>query len=83
MMNREQRYRGVVKWFAKNKGFGFIEWREGERDIFVHYSSVIRAGQRNLEQGDMVEFGVQETAEGWQAIHVIPLGHSSPDKWPE
>ena len=72
-MNEETRYRGVVKWFAKNKGYGFIEWREGNRDVFVHYSAIARAGQRNLERGEPVEFSVQETTAGWQAINVMPL----------
>ena len=73
-MHSETRYRGIVKSFAKNRGYGFIEWREGERDIFVHYSEIARAGQRNLERGDLVEFSVRETGQGWQAVHVIPLG---------
>ena len=37
------------------------------------YSAIARAGQRNLERGEMVEFSVQETDQGWQAVHVIPL----------
>jgi CspA family cold shock protein len=75
-MDGETRYRGVVKSFAKNRGYGFIEWREGKRDIFVHYTEIARAGQRNLERGDLVEFGVRETPQGVQAVHVIPLASS-------
>lgn len=73
MMNKDKRYRGVVKSFAKNKGFGFIIWEEGAREVFVHYSEIARAGQRNLERGEVVEFSVKETTQGWQAVHVIPL----------
>ena len=68
-----KRYRGTVKSFAKNKGYGFILWEEGNRELFVHYSSIARSGQRNLEQGEQVEFEVKETDKGWQAVHVIPL----------
>lgn len=75
------RYRGVVKWFAKNKGYGFITWREGGRDVFVHYSSIKRAGQRNLERGDLVEFSVRPTPQGWQATDVIPLESATKDVW--
>lgn len=73
MKQREKRYRGTVKSFAKNKGYGFILWEEGEREVFVHYTAIARAGRRNLEQGELVEFAVQETPQGWQAVHVIPL----------
>ncbi len=72
-MNKDKRYRGVVKSFAKNKGYGFIIWEEGAREVFVHYSEIARAGQRNLERGETVEFSVKETTQGWQAVHVIPL----------
>ncbi|MBI4673527.1 MAG: cold shock domain-containing protein [Chloroflexi bacterium] len=81
MNEPEARYRGVVKWFAKNKGYGFIEWREGTRDVFVHYTAIARAGQRNLERGELVEFSVQESAQGWQAVHVIPLHDEASDGW--
>lgn len=76
------RYRGVVKSFAKNKGYGFIEWQEGKRQVFVHFSAIARSGQRNLERGDMVEFSVKETERGWQAVHVIPL-KTDTDGWPD
>lgn len=69
----DKRFRGTVKSFAKNKGYGFIVWEEGARDVFVHYSQIARAGQRNLERGELVEFSVTETPQGWQAVHVIPL----------
>jgi cold shock protein len=71
--NKDKRYRGTVKSFAKNKGYGFIVWEEGARDVFVHFSAIARAGQRNLERGEIVEFGVKETADGLQAVRVIPL----------
>jgi cold shock protein len=77
----ETRYRGVVKWFAKNKGYGFIEWAEGGREVFVHFSAIARSGQRNLEQGELVEFGVEETSKGWQAVHVIPLRDNPEPDW--
>jgi CspA family cold shock protein len=72
-MKNEKRYRGVVKSFAKNKGYGFVVWEEGGREVFVHFSQVVRTGRRNLERGEVVEFAVKETAQGWQAVRVIPL----------
>jgi CspA family cold shock protein len=81
VLDPETRYRGVVKSFAKNKGYGFIEWQEGKRDVFVHFTAIVRTGQRNLERGDIVEFSVQETERGWQAVRVIPLKTRSADDW--
>ena len=72
-MPREKRYRGVVKSFAKNKGYGFIVWEEGQREVFVHFSEIARAGRRNLEQGEVVEFSIKETPQGTQAARVIPM----------
>ncbi len=81
MADAETRYRGVVKSFAKNKGYGFIFWQEGNREVFVHYSAIARAGQRNLDRGDAVEFSVKETERGWQAVRVIPLKTPDGDMW--
>ena len=51
---------GTVKWFNPNKGFGFIEPAEGGKDVFVHITAVEKAGIRSLNEGDKVEFDVQE-----------------------
>ena len=72
-MPKEKRYRGLVKSFAKNKGYGFILWEEGKAEVFVHFSAVARAGRRNLERGELVEFSVKQTPDGLQATHVVPL----------
>ena len=61
---------GKVKWFNKQKGFGFIE-QENEQDIFVHYQSVIGDGFRTLEEGQSVEFDVIQGPRGEQASNVI------------
>jgi CspA family cold shock protein len=60
---------GSVKWFNKNKGYGFIT-AEGERDIFVHFSSIKGKGYRVLEQGDEVLFDLVQTPKGPQAFNV-------------
>lgn len=60
---------GKVKWFNNEKGFGFIE-REGESDIFVHYQNIKGEGYRTLNEGEEVEFDVEPTAKGEQAINV-------------
>ncbi len=60
---------GTVKWFNGDKGFGFIE-REGGKDVFVHYSAIQSAGFRNLQEGQKVEFTVEQGPKGPQASNV-------------
>lgn len=60
---------GRVKWFNQSKGYGFIE-RDGEPDVFVHYSAIEGDGYRTLEEGQVVEFDVQEGPKGSQATNV-------------
>ena len=63
---------GTVKWFSIRKGYGFIE-REGENDVFVHYSGIRGDGYRNLHEGQRVEFVVEEGDKGLQAADVVAL----------
>lgn len=66
-----ERATGIVKWFNSSKGYGFIGREEG-KDLFVHYSAIQDPGNgyRNLQEGDRVEFDVEEGAKGLQAINV-------------
>ena len=50
--------KGTVKWFNGQKGFGFIEPENGDKDIFVHISAVERAGMSNLNEGQKVSFDI-------------------------
>ena len=62
---------GRVKWFNTQKGYGFIEQISGE-DVFVHYSA-IKAGTgefRNLSEGDVVTFDLNQGPRGLQATNV-------------
>jgi len=67
-----ERIIGTIKWFNGTKGFGFIEV-EGSKDVFVHYSAIRGTGYRNLEEGQQVEFTVEEGPKGPQATDVEPL----------
>ncbi len=63
---------GTVKWFNASKGYGFIA-RENGPDVFVHYSAIQSDGFRNLEEGQKVEFTVEQGAKGPQATNVTIL----------
>ena len=60
---------GTVKWFNAEKGYGFIS-QEGGTDVFVHHSAIQMEGYRSLEEGQTVEFEVQEGQKGLQAANV-------------
>ena len=60
---------GKVKWFNAEKGFGFIE-REGDTDVFVHYSALSMDGYKTLQEGQAVKFEVVDGQKGLQASNV-------------
>lgn len=62
---------GVVKWFNNVKGFGFIEPKSGNGDIFVHYSEILSEGYKTLSRGQVVQFEVQDGPKGKQALKVM------------
>ena len=64
------RIQGTIKWFNSTKGFGFIS-REGGPDVFVHYSAIQGKGYRSLEEGQKVEFTLEQGPKGLQASNVV------------
>ena len=66
--------KGKIKFFNIQKGFGFIEPDEGNKDIFVHRNNIENLGpDQGLEDGESVEFEVEETDKGLSAINVRSL----------
>ena len=49
---------GTVKWFNSQKGFGFIQPENGDKDVFVHISAVERAGMGTLNEGQRLSFDI-------------------------
>ena len=62
--------KGTVKWFNGKKGYGFIERDDKEKDAFVHASAVKNAGMRFLNEGDKLEFEMEDGPKGPSAINL-------------
>ncbi len=65
-----ERITGTVKWFNGSKGYGFLA-HEGGKDVFVHFSAIQGDGFKSLEEGQKVEFTVEQGPKGPQAANVI------------
>ena len=63
---------GTVKWFNADKGYGFIA-SDGGEDVFVHFTAIQATGYRSLNEGQVVEFDVEEGRKGVQAANVRVL----------
>ena len=63
---------GKVKWFNNEKGYGFIDYVDGE-DIFIHYSNIKQEGFKSLNEGQMVQFDLIQTDKGLQAVNVVSV----------
>ncbi len=64
---------GKVKWFDSKKGYGFIIG-EDSREIFVHFSGIVKEGFKSLTEGQNVEYELGSGAKGEQAVEVKVVG---------
>ena len=64
---------GTIKWFNADKGFGFIAPEDGSDDVFAHFSGINSGGFRSLNEGDKVEFEVQQGDRGLQATNITVI----------
>jgi cold shock protein len=64
--------KGTVKWFSDQKGFGFIASETGS-DIFVHHTGIQAEGFKSLEEGQEVEFEIEQGPKGEKAINVVKV----------
>jgi CspA family cold shock protein len=64
---------GTVKWFNKQKGFGFIVPEEGGADVFVHITALEKAGIPQLDDGQKVTYELMEDRKGKMAAGNLKL----------
>ena len=68
-----ERINGSVKWFNGSKGYGFIAPDGGGEDVFVHSSALQGDGFGNLDEGERVEFVIEQGPKGLQATNVVKV----------
>jgi len=61
---------GKVKWFNGQKGYGFIEREDKEKDVFIHVSALRDAGMKGLEEGQALTFDIEEGPKGPNAVNL-------------
>ncbi|HEX6981339.1 MAG TPA: cold shock domain-containing protein [Balneolaceae bacterium] len=67
---------GTIKFFDTQKGFGFIKPDDGGKDVFVHRNNIENLDyNQGLEDGEAVEFDVEETPKGLSATNVVSLDY--------
>ena len=69
---------GTVKWFNNAKGYGFIVQDNGEKDVFVHHSAIVMDGYRSLNEGEHVEYEIEQTPKGPAAVNVRKAAEQQP-----
>ncbi|MBQ8589326.1 MAG: cold-shock protein [Firmicutes bacterium] len=68
-------YKGTVKWFNAEKGFGFISNEDGSGDVFVHFSAIQTEGFKTLNEGQKVTYETEQdprNSEKLRAVNVTP-----------
>jgi CspA family cold shock protein len=56
--------RGTIAFFSAPKGWGFVTPQDGGADVFVHHSNILMSGYRKLDEGDVVEYEVEQGPKG-------------------
>jgi CspA family cold shock protein len=82
ILDEGNRMTGKVKWFNLNKGYGFIQTKDGGEgargDIFVHFSGIAMSGRKKLEEGQTVEFELEGSGSNRHAVRVTIMADNTP-----
>ena len=65
---------GIVKWFNTNKGYGFIQPDNCDKDVFVHISAVEKSGLKTLLENQKVSFEINQDQGRSSAAHIKVIG---------
>ena len=65
---------GMVKWFNTNKGYGFIQPDDGNKDVFVHISAVGKSGLKTLLENQKVSFEINQDKDRSSAANIKVIG---------
>jgi len=68
----DQMHEGVIKWFSRDRGYGFIAREDGD-DVFFHFTALEQTGFKTIEEDRPVEFDYEDSSDGPKATRVIPL----------
>ncbi len=72
-----EKHIGTVVWFDAKLGYGFIA-RDGEKDLFVHWSDVSCDGFKTLKKGQQVAYSIGLNQRGQpKAVEVAVLNEKA------
>lgn len=63
----------TIKWFNGKKSFGFISQKDGDADVFVHYSAIQTQDFRSLDENQQIEFEIAQNPKSLQTKNVHPV----------
>ncbi|TXN36653.1 cold shock domain-containing protein [Methylobacterium sp. WL93] len=72
----------TVKWFNKEKGFGFVELGDGSGDAFLHIRAVEAAGHDDLLPGTRLTVQTAQGQKGPQVTNVTSVDTSTAEAAP-
>lgn len=68
------RFRGALKWFNEQKGYGFIKPDDGGRDVFVHITALQKSNISDIKEGEPLEYAIEERNGKACAADVVRAG---------